>query len=83
MQGKAPGRKQYMPRKALLDHYTKVSVLDGQSWISRLGQTMKDTACHTIGSGYYDVCNEDQLKVLRRSSFTFGLIIRTALWKKN
>lgn len=70
-----------MPRKALLDHYTKVSVLDGQCWISGLGQTMKDIVCHTIGSGYYYVCSENQLKVLRRSSCTFGLIIRAAMWK--
>lgn len=45
-------------------HYTRVLVLDRQFWISRMGQIMKDIVCHTIISGYYYVCNEDQLQVL-------------------
>lgn len=72
--------QQDMYRKALLDPYTNVSVLD--AGLAGLGPAMKGTVCHTMGSGSYYIMKIN-LSILRRSNFGFGLIIRAPMWKKN
>lgn len=64
MKEKLQIRQQDMYRKAL-------SVLD--AGLAGLGQTMKGTVCHTMGSGFYYIYNEDQFKYFEKVKFWFWI----------